>query len=136
MSSFTSVLIVSPQPNGKDWKLARSFTYHIGSKYSQSYIRVPAGFITDFATIPKCFLWWLPYWAKYQKAPVIHDWLYNVKKIMGNPITQKKADDIFLEAMLIEWRHHKSRRIIAYMEYFAVRLFGGLYWSSFFRKRI
>ena len=128
MSSFTNALIVSPQPNGKDWKLARSFTYHIGTEYSKNKITVPSGFVTDFATIPKCFLWWIPYWAKYQKAPVIHDWLYHIKEIMGLPITQKQADDIFLEAMLIEWRHRRLRYIVAYLEYAAVRIFGGFFW--------
>ncbi len=130
MSSFTTPLILSPQPNGRDWKLFRSFTYHIGTKYSREKIMVPAGFITDFATIPKLFLWWLPYWAKYNKAPVIHDQLYKTKQIMGKPITQKRADDIFLEAMLVEWRHHKSRHLVAYLEYVVVRLFGGLYWNK------
>lgn len=128
MSSFTTPLIVSPLPNGRDWRLFRSFTYHVGSKYSKDKITVPAGFITDFATIPKCFLWWLPYWAKYNKAPVLHDQLYKTKKIMGKSITQKKADDIFLEAMLVEWRHHKSRYVVAWLEYAAVRICGWLFW--------
>ena len=80
MSSFTSPLIVSPMSSGRDWKLHRSFTYHIGGKYSKKFVRVPAGFKTDFASIPK-FLWWLPYWAKFNKASILHDYLYRVKEI-------------------------------------------------------
>ena len=127
MSSFTSPLIVSPMHNGRNWRLERSFTYRIGKKYSRHFISVPKGFVTDFASIPKLF-WLLPYWAKYNKSPVLHDWLYQSKQIMGKPITRKKADSIFLEAMLVEWRGHKLRCVIALVEYCMVRLFGEFAW--------
>lgn len=85
------------------------------------------GFETDFASIPK-FLWFLPYWAKYNKSAPLHDWLYKVKQVMGKPITRKEADDIWLEAMLIDFRHHKSGRLVAMVEYLAVRMFGIMAW--------
>ena len=116
-------------PDGRRWKLARPFTYHIGSRYSKDYIRVPAGFLTDFASIAK-FLWFLPYWAKYCKAPIVHDWLYEAKEIMGKPITRKRADEIFLEAMLVDWRNYRSRYALAYIEYYSVRIFGFLAWRK------
>jgi len=47
---------------------------------------------------------------------------------MDKPITRKKADQVFLEAMLIEWRHHRSRYVMAYIEYWMVRLFGWVAW--------
>ncbi len=50
MSSFTSPLIVIPLLDGRRWQLHRSFVYHIGSKYNKSVIKVPAGFVTDFAS--------------------------------------------------------------------------------------
>lgn len=128
MSSFTSSLIVSPLPDGKNWLLVRKFTYHVGSKYSREWIRVPKFFVTDFASVPRLFFF-LPDWATYSKAPVLHDWLYTVKEIMGKPIARKQADDIFLEAMLIEFRHHKSGKFVAFIEYWAVRLFGWIAWS-------
>ena len=130
MSSFTSPLVVSVMLDGKYWRLERPFTYHIGSKHSRAYIRVPRLFLTDWASIPKFIFGLLPYWAKYCKAPVLHDWLYQKKGIMGKPITRKRADDIFLEAMLVEWRWHKSRHIMAYIEYWGVRLFGCLAWHK------
>ncbi len=135
MSSFTTPLIVSPQPNGRDWKLFRSFTYHIGTKYSQEYIRVPAGFITDFATIPKLFLWWLPYWAKYNKAAPLHDQLYEIGEIMGRSITRKEADDIFYEAMFVDFRHHKFGKVVAFLEYIVVRLFAFWAWKHHNKRK-
>ncbi len=127
MSSFTSLLVASPLPDGKYWRLAEPFRYRIGGKTSERIVAVPLGFITDFASVPRMF-WFLPDWATYSKAPVLHDWLYHQKKIMGKPIIRKEADDIFLEAMHTDWRTHKSRRWVAYLEYIAVRLFGWLAW--------
>ncbi len=127
MSSFTSPLIVTPLPDGKNWRLLKPFTYRIGSKYSRTYIKVPRYFITDWASIPR-FLFFLPDWATYSKSPVLHDWLYHQKKIMGKPISRKRADDIFIEAMEVDWRTHRSRYWVAHLEYWAVRLFAWLAW--------
>lgn len=124
MSSFTSPLVVTPLSDGRDWKLVKGFVYHMGSKFSRHYIKVPAGFKTDFASVPR-FLWFLPDWATYSKAPVLHDWLYK-KHLMS----RKGADEIFLEAMKVDWRNHKSRRWVAYLEYWAVRIFGWWAWQN------
>ena len=129
MSSFTTPLIVSPMPNGKDWKLIRKFRYHIGSQFSRHIISVPKDFVTDFASIPRIF-WFLPDWATYNKSAPLHDWLYAVKHIMGKPITRKEADKIFYKAMLTSFRHHKSGKLVAYLEYYAVRIFGWVAWHS------
>ena len=130
MSSFTSPLIVSPMPDGKYFKLMRRFTYRIGKRYSRQMISVPAGFPTDFASIPKFLLWLLPWWAKINKPSIIHDWLYLVKKIMGKPITRKQADDTWLEAMLLDFRLHRSGKFVAYLCYYAVRAFAWLAWRQ------
>jgi len=129
MSSFLNPLIVSPTMNGRDWRLFKDFSYRVGKPYSGVHIKIPKGFITDFASIPH-FLFLLPYWAKFNKAPIIHDWLYHRHRVMGHKIDRKQADNIFLEAMLVEWQSKKKRHLIAYLEYFAVRLFGYLAWSK------
>ncbi len=126
MSSFTTPLIVSPLSDGRNWRLCRSFTYHIGTKHSRHYIRVPKGFITDFASTPN-FLWnWLPYWGKYGKAAIVHDWLYKKKEIQGKPVTRCLADKIFKEAMIVggtpSWK--------AQLMYLAVHWFGWLAWKE------
>ncbi len=123
MSSFTTPLIVSPMDDGRNWELKAKFTYHIGSKFSRKWVNVPAGFVTDFASVPRIFFF-LPGWATYSKAPILHDWLYGTQTLMGKPITRKKADQIFLEVMHVDWRTHKSRYFVAHLEYIAVRLFG------------
>lgn len=130
MPSFTTPLHVSPRDDGKNWEITRAFTYRIGSKYSNQYIRVPVGFKTDFASIPRPLFLLLPDWAKYNKAPILHDWLYQTKEIMSEPINRKQADDIFLEAMMVGWRDYPGRNFVAYLEYYAVRLFAWLAWRK------
>ncbi len=127
MSSFTTPLVVTPLPDGRRWRLFFSFQYHIGSKYNKDVISVPAGFVVDFASIPK-FIWWLPYWAKYSKPSIIHDALYQLPQVYG--YSRKEADDIFYEAMLVAWRDKRWGRQIARLEYWAVRIFGFLAWRG------
>jgi hypothetical protein len=121
MSSFTSALIVSPLPDGRNWTLVEPFEYHIGTKESADIISVPAGFVTDFASIP--FIFWsvLPFWGKYGKAAIVHDYLYFTK-----PCSRAFADYIFLEAMRVcncpNWQ--------STVMYLAVRLFGCLAWKN------
>lgn len=121
MSSFTSPLVVSPLSDGRRWKLYRSFTYHLGTKYSRDYIRVPAGFVTDFASSPSQIWWLIPPWGRYGKAAVVHDYLYQTQKR-----SRKEADDIFREGMGVlgvePWR--------VFLMYWGVRLFGFLAWHG------
>ena len=139
MSSFTTPLIVSPMPDGRKWKLFKEFTYHIGSKYSKDFIHVPTGFVTDFASVPWVFWTFLPYWGKYGKAAVIHDYLYQFLRQMleqpqykplfdsfyyakENP--RKFADDVFHEAMLVGGTKPWKAKVM----YWGVRAFGWLAW--------
>ena len=132
MSSFTTRLEVSPMPDGRRWRLIRTFFYDVGREGSGDTIKVPTGFVTDFASSPPQIWWLIPPWGKYGKAAIIHDWLYQT-----GLRTRKQADEIFLEGMIIlgvtPWR----RRLM----YRGVRLFGWLAWhpgkqESYRRSRL
>jgi len=123
MSSFTEKLVVSLEPNGKRWKLEKEFSYYTDLLGERKTFTVLAGFETDFASIPK-FLIGLPIFKwrdKFNKASVVHDWLYHTKEV-----DRKTADRIFLEALLVleipRWK--------AYFFYWAVRLFGWTHWKK------
>lgn len=119
MSSFTSALIVSPLPNGRNWRLMRSFTYHIGNRNSKFVVKVPKYFETDFASVPQ-FLWfWMPYWGRYGKAAVIHDRLYQTHQV-----SRKMSDLIFYEAMVVGGTPKWKARLM----YWGVRLGGWAAW--------
>ncbi len=101
--------------DGKRWQLLHEFRYVTLSGIS---IYVPAGFITDFASIPR-FAWWIcpPATGLHRKAAIPHDWIYQTA---GVNLTRRQADKIFLEIMEIRgvpgWRR--------YAMYGAVRTFG------------
>ena len=80
---------------------------------------IPKGFITDFASVPRCFWSLIPPMGRYGKAALLHDYLYNTKSV-----SRREADRIFLETMFLmgvsRWK--------AYVMYVAVRVFGWLRW--------
>lgn len=114
MSKFTTSAKLEMLEDFK-WKLLEPFEYHVGSYPSNEVITVPAGFVTDLASIPRLFWNIFPPYDKYAKAAIIHDYLY-----VNSINTKKYADNIFLEAMTVlgveTWRK--------YIIYWAVVLFG------------
>lgn len=57
-------------------------------------ILVPAGFVTDFASVPRIIGAWLLYGGKGKRAAVIHDWTYS-----SQMVSRSVADAIFEEAL-------------------------------------
>lgn len=117
MSVFTKPLIVSPQADGKTWRLVEAFFFDIGFEGSGETINVPADFITDFASVPRPLWWIIPQWGSYGNAAVVHDFLYQT-----HIRSRKCADEIFLEAMKVCGTSWLCRHIM----FLAVRIFGGL----------
>jgi hypothetical protein len=77
---------------------------------------VPAGYVTDFASIPRVGRWLIPPFGRHAIAAVVHDWLYSI----GEPGGRDEADDIFRDA-LDELGVDMARRNIMHG---AVRAFG------------
>jgi hypothetical protein len=111
---------LSQMTDGRRWVVEHSFTYHNGDELS---IVVPAGFITDLASVPRLFWNIFPPFGKYTRAAIVHDVLYS-KHTLGRAI----CDGIFLEAM----RTDGVGAVTRYTLWLAVRLFG---WAVFNRKR-
>lgn len=84
-------------------------------------IEVPAGFITDGASVPRIFWGVLSPFGDYFGAALIHDFLYSPHNRRFDRAT---CDGIFLEAMAAAGVPWLRRRTI----YRAVRLGG---WASF-----
>jgi hypothetical protein len=112
--------------NGKKWRLSERFivyTEQLGEE--KVWIEVEEGFETDFASIPKIFLPFLEWKDKFNKAAVVHDWLYHTKQF-----DRKTTDRIFLELQLALG----INKYKAYLFYFTVRAFGWLYWRKVIDK--
>lgn len=102
--------------DGHNYKLISEFDYHT-DVFPLFVVKVPKGFITDFASVPKILWNILPPTGHYGKAAVVHDYLYRTPGIA----TKAEADSVFLEAMAALG----VGRTVRYTMYYAVRYFGG-----------
>ena len=102
MGKFLNCLVYGPNrsleaPNKWD---GRSHILHRDLQYmddGDKIYTVPAGFVTDGASIPRAFWRVLRPFGKYIEAAVLHDYLYAHPEVYGT--TQKEADDLFKLAM-------------------------------------
>lgn len=78
-------------------------------------INVPAGFETDYASVPRIPLAYMLFGGVAKKAAVVHDYLYSTK-MLGRDM----ADAVFLDAMEASGVAWWRRRLM----YRAVRVFG------------
>ena len=60
------------QVGDTNWKLTRSLEY----QGRTDHFVVPAGMLTDFASVPRLFVWFLPRYGRYTKAAILHDYLW------------------------------------------------------------
>lgn len=90
---------------GDHWRVTESFRYSIGGKDAQQWVTVPAGYLTDGASVPRALWPLIPPWGAYGQAAVVHDLLCEYLSIVdhGKPkaITRLRADEIFSEAMIV-----------------------------------
>lgn len=59
---------------------------------------VPAGFVTDFASVPRVAVWLIPRFGRYTPAAILHDWLCG-PGIRGGLIAPVDADGVFRRVM-------------------------------------
>ncbi|ATV57132.1 hypothetical protein CTM68_05255 [Fusobacterium pseudoperiodonticum] len=108
-----SKLLVKDLMNGK-FELVDDYVYQI----EEYRIRVPKGFVTDYASIPRIFRPIVLPYGKHSGASVVHDYLYS--KGCDLNIERKKADKIFLEIL----KEEGVNPILDRLMYIAVRCFG------------
>ena len=119
--TFTSLLF--EHINGKEYKLIRPLLVTVDNQTTE----IPAGFITDCASVPRGLWNLFPPTGSYAKAAVFHDWLYREGKL-----SRKQADELFLDAMEclgVAW-------ITRYSLYWGVRIGGWMAWSFYEDVRI
>jgi hypothetical protein len=122
MSSFVTPLdvrMVGPGPQGRStWKLLADLVY--SSDLLKRQVRVPAGFVTDYASVPRLPLAFLVAGDHAHEAAVVHDWLYT-----SHEVPRGKADAVFEEAIKVS-----DPEAPAWLMWAAVRLGGGGSWKA------
>ena len=110
---------VQPFNDGAEWVVLEPFTYVIGNtKFS---ITVPAGFVTDFASIPAIARPWLSPTGQPGRAAIFHDYLY-----WRQECSKAEADRILLLAMI----ESGVGQFVQGVVYGAVIGFGGSAWEQ------
>ena len=106
-------------------RLLEGLDYRVGDAESSETIRVPAGFVTDFASIPWGLWNMFPPLGPWARAAIVHDYLYETGGL-GGKYTRKEADQVFREAMAVVGVPAWQRSVM----YRAVRLGGGSGWQG------
>jgi hypothetical protein len=97
---------LQPFEDGNEWLVAVPLVYKIGNTGKE--IVVPAGFITDLASVPRQFCQLLPSTDRYLRAAIVHDFLY------WDQACSKSAADKTLLAGMIESHVPKWKQAIVF----------------------
>lgn len=85
------------------WRVAQPFRFYLGEKDSDRWVYVPAGYLTDGASVPRMFWNVVPPWGQYGQAAVVHDIVCEYLSITIDgkpvPVSRARCDAILLEAM-------------------------------------
>lgn len=118
LTNFSGPLVVEESPGAK-WVLVHPLEY----RGKRQKFRIPAGFETDFASVPRVLWSVFPPYGKWLKAAVLHDMLYATPP---RGVTRRDADGLFRRVLKEEgcstWR--------ACVMYWALRAFGWVAWRS------
>ncbi len=86
--------VVVEQVDDTNWVTREELRYRGND---QEFV-VPSGTATDFASVPRVFVWLLPRYGRYTKAAILHDHLWRNLAADGS-ISWVDADALFRRAM-------------------------------------
>jgi hypothetical protein len=87
--------VVVAEVDDENWKVVEPFTY---TGVRGQVFTVPVGMETDFASVPRIFVWFLPRYGRYTLAAILHDYLWRVAAPAG-VLPYADADGLFRRAM-------------------------------------
>lgn len=82
------------QVTNQEWELCERLVYRTPT---DTFMAGPP-MRTDFASVPRVFVWLLPRYGPYTKAAILHDYLWRTVVPVGK-ISRTEADRVFREAM-------------------------------------
>lgn len=107
--------------NGRRVALATPFSFVDGDVV----VDVPAGFVTDFNSVPRGLWNFFPPW-EYPEAGVVHDFLYRF-----NGVTRSEADSIHRRILELKGCPRWKR----YVAYAGIRIGGSTTWDEYRAKQ-
>lgn len=117
--------------DGVNWRLLDGFRYYLTADEGGEFVDVPAGFVTNFASIPRVLQNLCPTTGKYAQIAVVHDKLFLAPVIRtpasARPCTRGQANRIFLEGAQVLGVSWLVRRVM----YRALQLGSGAAWQAY-----
>ena len=130
-SSFLTPLRLEFEDDSR-FQLIEPFEFR--SDRLMAVFKVPVGFITDFASVPRLLWNVLPPTGKYGKAAVIHDYLYQTRGLSSLPgralVSRADADNVLMEGMTVLGVRWSQRWAV----YSGIRLGGWAAWNRYRRE--
>ncbi|MFM7102182.1 MAG: DUF1353 domain-containing protein [Verrucomicrobiota bacterium] len=113
---FWTLLVVA-KDGQRTWTVVEALVYATTVPEAPPSILVPAGTVTDFASVPRGLWNLFPPDGSYTPAAVVHDYLYRTGEV-----PRAVADAVFVEAMAVCGTGWFARTVI----WASVRTFGWL----------
>ena len=125
---YRNILETFHKDDGHKFQLKSDFII-THTKYGT--LAIPAGFWTDYASVPKIFHAIISPVGRTRRAAVLHDWLYYSQKYNNKPILRREADKIFYDALVnCIPKEARINRFIAWNMYQAVKFCGYKAWNK------
>lgn len=116
---IVDVRLLRTTTQGRAWFELLHDVRYVSERFGE--IKVPAGFHTDFASVPRLFWRVVPPAGPHGAAAVVHDYFY----VNQEGWTRKHVDELFLECLTVLgvawWKRHAM--------YLGVRLGGWIGWN-------
>lgn len=109
--------------------LTEKFEKELIFEGKKEIVSIPAGFLTDFASVPEALWFWISPFGKHQEAALVHDCLYANKGTINGierRLSRKESDELFYQIMLADGVNKVKAKIMK----LGVRLFGWKYWKK------
>ncbi len=94
MGFSENCVVVVEEVDDKNWKVRQAYSY----TGERDTFHVAVGQETDFASVPRVFVWFLPRYGRYTKAAILHDHLWRDLAAEGK-LDFIDADGTFRRAM-------------------------------------
>lgn len=119
MAAFGTRLAVALESDAGRWRLLETLIF--ASDVAGQVIAVPAGFETDFASVPRLPLAYMATANTAHRAAVVHDYLYTTAQV-----DRVTADKVFREAAEVSGVPGWRRALL----YWGVRIGGGSHYGA------
>jgi hypothetical protein len=87
--------VVVEQDGWRSWRTRQAFRW---TSADGVVVTVPSGTATDFASVPRPFVWFIPRYGRWTKPAILHDYLWATVARRGE-LSWHDADRYFREAM-------------------------------------